>query len=173
MKTLDDVVFYIRKDLKSITGALKSVVTGPLQKEDLSHWEERHFDAVILKSDAQAYFSSLEIKAETWKETAKGHKARIEKQKEEIQKLKAQIKSLTIADEMSKDPKIMREIQDSANKFHVKELKDEIQNLKQLLERYDLEKFARWLVKNGYCDTDVLPEGEDGVGEYLKEIINK
>ena len=45
-----------------------------------------------------------------------------------------------------------------------------IQELEGLLDKYNLEKFARWLVKHGYCDTDVLPEGEDGVGEYLKEI---
>jgi len=40
--------------------------------------------------------------------------------------------------------------------------------LREQLDKYDLNKFAEWIVKNSYADSDLIQEG--GVEEYLKEI---
>lgn len=44
----------------------------------------------------------------------------------------------------------------------------ENKRLSEMCEKFNLEKFAQWMVKNNYCDTDILDEG--GVYEYLKKI---
>lgn len=44
----------------------------------------------------------------------------------------------------------------------------ENKRLSEMCEKFNLEKFAQWMVKNNYCDTDILDEG--GVYEYLKQI---
>jgi len=50
----------------------------------------------------------------------------------------------------------------------IEELEIKLKDSNVLLDKYDIRKFAMWMCKHGYCDTDIY--SEDGIEEYLKEI---
>jgi hypothetical protein len=46
----------------------------------------------------------------------------------------------------------------------IQSLKSQLEEVRKLLDKYDLKKFAIWMMNNGYCDTDII--AENGIEDY-------